>query len=48
MRAAGAVAAQGMPDLTEAEAQRVLALLAPYRDQLIKPMVAAAPAWRSA
>lgn len=39
IRDAGAKAAANMPDLTEPETRKVLALLAPYRNQLIKPMV---------
>lgn len=36
IRAAGAEAAAAMSDLTESEARKVLELLAPYREQLIK------------
>lgn len=35
IHAAGRHAARGMADLTESESGKVLALLAPYRDQLI-------------
>lgn len=36
IRAAGAAVAAAMPDMTEAEMRKVLALVAPYREQLLK------------